>query len=247
MGVFVSGHSVTPFRYWQSGHLYHHQHVGDRGSPDGSRTILFTTEEYNKMSFFTKLFWRVIRDPVFFFTFVPSFQFLIQYRYQRYDELHSHVPTLYLIIHYSILYYLSPIIAFLDLIGLCIGTTIGFLLFHWQHEVNSAYWVDHERYNLKDASLLGCTFLLVPEWLKWSTLGIEYHHIHHLSTKVPCYNLRSCHENAPKEFWSPVTIVDGKKAFAGALNTMWNVETQRFETFGFYQSLLKLMGLENYN
>jgi omega-6 fatty acid desaturase (delta-12 desaturase) len=247
LGVICSGPCATPFQYWRLGHLYHHGHVGDRGAPDGSRTILFTTEEYEPMPWATKLMWRIVRDPIFFFTFVPSYQFLVSYRWSRWFEWHSHVPSVYLIVHYYVLYRLDPTLALLDFIGLCAGTTYGFLLFHWQHEVNSAYWVDTEKYNLKDASLLGCTYLLVPELAKWSTLGIEYHHIHHLSTKVPCYNLRACHEEAPPAFWSMVTIVDGKKAFAGAFNSMWNVKTQRFEMFDYYNDLVKYMGLEGHN
>ena len=82
-GVICSGPSVTPFQYWRLGHLFHHGHVGDRGAPDGSRTILFTTEEYAKMPWATRAMWRFIRDPLFFFTFVPSFQFLIQYQWSR--------------------------------------------------------------------------------------------------------------------------------------------------------------------
>jgi omega-6 fatty acid desaturase (delta-12 desaturase) len=34
----------------------------------------------------------------------------------------------------------------------------------------------------------------VPFWFKDSTCAIEYHHIHHLNTSVPSYNLQKCHE-----------------------------------------------------
>eukprot|EP01080_Neovahlkampfia_damariscottae_P008030 gene8030-12495_t len=246
-GVISSAFAITPFRYWQKGHIYHHGHVGDRGKPDGSRTILFTTEEYDNMVWYKKAFWRVVRDPIIFFTLVPLYQFFFQYRFQRMNEPHSHVPTIYMIVNYTILYRIDPTLAFLDFLGLWLGVIYGFLLFHWQHEVNCAYWVDSDQYNVKDASFLGSTHLLVPSWWKWTSLGIEYHHIHHLSTKVPCYNLQECHEQAPQEYWSTVQEVGLKKAFASTFNVMWNVKTQRFETFDIHAKFLKLIGLENEN
>jgi acyl-lipid omega-6 desaturase (Delta-12 desaturase) len=227
--------------------LYHHGHVGDRGKPDGSRTILFTTEEYEKMVWYEKVFWRVIREPLIFFSLVPLLQFFLLYRFERLKEPHSYVPTFYLIANFTLIYRIDPTLAFLEFLGIWGGCIFGFLLFHWQHEVNSGYWVDSNSYNPKDASLTGCTHLLVPFWWKWSTLGIEYHHIHHLSTKVPCYNLQECHEQAPQDFWTTVTEVGWGKAFASFFNVMWNLKTQRFETFPIHKTFLKLIGLENQN
>ena len=36
-------------------------------------------------------------------------------------------------------------------------------------------------------------------------MGIEYHHIHHMFTKVPGYRLRECHEEAPEGLWEGIT------------------------------------------
>lgn len=195
-----------------------------------------------------KILWRIIKEPLIFFTFVSWFQFLIQYRFQRLQFLHSHVPTLWLLLHYGFLYfYVSPQLAILDFVGLLVGLSLGFLLFHWQHEVNRGYWVPKEEYYYKDSCLLASTYLIVPFFYKWATLGIEYHHIHHTSTKVPCYQLQTCHEEAPQELWSPVQVVGYRKAFAGAFNTMYNLKTRRFEPFDIYKLFLSLISMENDN
>ena len=34
----------------------------------------------------------------------------------------------------------------------------------------------------------------MPEILNWFTADIAYHHIHHLSERIPNYRLRQCHE-----------------------------------------------------
>jgi len=125
-----------------------------------------------------------------------------------------------------------------------ISITWEYLLFHWQHEINTAYWKSSQDYDHKDACFLGSSFLLVPNSLKWITLGIEYHHIHHLNTKIPSYNLRKCHEEAPQEYWSIVQRVDFNLAFVSCFNTMWNEETQRFDSFDIHKKLLFWLGFK---
>ena len=40
---------------------------------------------------------------------------------------------------------------------------------------------------------LGASFLILPTWLNWFTANIGYHHIHHLSARIPNYGLLECH------------------------------------------------------
>lgn len=56
----------------------------------------------------------------------------------------------------------------------------------------------------------------MPEIFKFFTLGIEYHHIHHLNAKVPSYYLRQCHDDGEKIFknyWDIVRTVSVKEVF----------------------------------
>ncbi|HEX4235496.1 MAG TPA: fatty acid desaturase, partial [Caldimonas sp.] len=34
---------------------------------------------------------------------------------------------------------------------------------------------------------------MLPSWLNWFTANIGYHHIHHLSARIPSYCLVACH------------------------------------------------------
>jgi len=247
IGTLISGICLTPFKYWRGNHLFHHAHLGNRSIKDEARTIRFTKEEYYNMPFYERLMWRIIRDPIIFFTIVPLFQFLVYYRFRNMNQLHSHWPTIYNCTLLIILYNFNQSFFWFELFGITIGCITGFLLFHWQHEVNKGYWVEDKYYEYKDAQFLGSTYLLVPWYLKWATLGIEYHHIHHLSTRVPCYKLQTCHESAREGLWKDVVIVDKKKAFASLFNVMWDTKTQRFEPFEIHARFLKLIGLDMYN
>ena len=43
----------------------------------------------------------------------------------------------------------------------------------------------------------GSSFYRLPALLNWFSGNIGYHHIHHLSSRIPNYNLRACHESEP--------------------------------------------------
>jgi acyl-lipid omega-6 desaturase (Delta-12 desaturase) len=70
----------------------------------------------------------------------------------------------------------------------------GIAIFAVQHNFERAYasgdggW-DHHR-----AALEGTSFLLLPRWLNWFTANIAFHHLHHLSARIPSYCLARCHD-----------------------------------------------------
>jgi omega-6 fatty acid desaturase (delta-12 desaturase) len=45
-----------------------------------------------------------------------------------------------------------------------------------------------------DAGLLGSSFIQIPRPLKWFSGGIEYHHLHHMNSRIPLYELQNYHE-----------------------------------------------------
>jgi omega-6 fatty acid desaturase (delta-12 desaturase) len=75
-----------------------------------------------------------------------------------------------------------------------IGFIINFLLFFNQHTFNPSYVVSNKEWRQKNSGLLGSSFIQIPKYLKYFTMGIEYHHIHHINAKIPGYNLQAYHE-----------------------------------------------------
>ena len=181
---------------WTSSHNFHHSHLGDSSFMDLSLTIWFNKKEYEEMPFFVKLGFRIIRDPILLPMILSSWVFMIFPFIKSpsdafFNRLAFYVPC------YCIL---GSRTALLFLIASWIGGMIGLQLFHLQHQCNSPYRVDHLKHSMWDAGMVGSTHLLVPWPLTLMTLGIEYHHIHHASTRVPCYNLAKCHDEGEKVF-----------------------------------------------
>ncbi len=69
----------------------------------------------------------------------------------------------------------------------------GIALFTVQHNFEHAHATDSARWDYDVGALRGTSFLVLPAALNWFTANIAYHHIHHLSAKIPNYSLAACH------------------------------------------------------
>jgi acyl-lipid omega-6 desaturase (Delta-12 desaturase) len=54
----------------------------------------------------------------------------------------------------------------------------------------------------------GSSFYKLPKVLQWFTGNIGFHHIHHLSPKIPNYKLEECHNENPIFQIEPLTLRD---------------------------------------
>lgn len=63
-------------------------------------------------------------------------------------------------------------------------------LYHIEHTFEGVYRVPKTEFNRTAAGLLGSSYLPMPWWWQWATVGVEYHHIHHANARVPCYRMQ---------------------------------------------------------
>ncbi|MGL6112343.1 MAG: fatty acid desaturase, partial [Rubrivivax sp.] len=70
----------------------------------------------------------------------------------------------------------------------------GIALFTVQHNFENSYASGNAGWDYHRAALEGTSFLVLPAWLNWFTANIAYHHVHHLSARIPSYCLAACHE-----------------------------------------------------
>ncbi|MFQ5804631.1 MAG: fatty acid desaturase, partial [Candidatus Methylomirabilales bacterium] len=66
-----------------------------------------------------------------------------------------------------------------------------------QHQFEDAYWERREDWDYTAAALKGSSFYKLPRILQWFSGSIGYHHVHHLSPRIPNYNLERCHRSHP--------------------------------------------------
>jgi acyl-lipid omega-6 desaturase (Delta-12 desaturase) len=120
------------------------------------------------------------------------------------------------------------------LLSVSLAGGAGIALFTVQHNFEHAYATDTKRWDYDTGAIAGTSFLILPGWLNWFTANIAYHHIHHLSAKIPNYCLVKCHqENAPLFVdVTRVTLAGIPKALQCLL---WDTHAQRIISIAEYR------------
>jgi len=110
-----------------------------------------------------------------------------------------------------------------------LAASAGIWLFYVQHQFEDTYWESNENWEYADAAIRGSSFLKLPRVLQYFTGNIGYHHVHHLSARIPNYNLQRAHEEIDLFRDVPtLTIRDGLRATRLKL---WDEKHGRLVTF----------------
>jgi omega-6 fatty acid desaturase (delta-12 desaturase) len=75
-----------------------------------------------------------------------------------------------------------------------IAGSIGVFLFYVQHQYEDTYWRYREAWNYFAAGLEGASHLTMPKPLQWATASIGLHHIHHIASRIPNYQLQKAYD-----------------------------------------------------
>jgi omega-6 fatty acid desaturase (delta-12 desaturase) len=101
----------------------------------------------------------------------------------------------------------------------------GVWMFYVQHQFEDVYWERSEEWDYTAAALQGSSFYKLPKILQWFSGNIGFHHIHHLSSRIPNYNLERCHRSHPMfHDVKPVTLFSSLKSFSLRL---WDEERRK--------------------
>jgi omega-6 fatty acid desaturase (delta-12 desaturase) len=95
---------------------------------------------------------------------------------------------------------------------LLIACGAGVWLFYVQHNFDPTYWEHHQEWEFFNAGMDGSSFYKLPKVLQWFTGNIGFHHIHHLSPRIPNYKLEECHNENPVLQVPPLTLQHSLKS-----------------------------------
>jgi acyl-lipid omega-6 desaturase (Delta-12 desaturase) len=79
-------------------------------------------------------------------------------------------------------------------ITLTISAAIFICVFFVQHNFDGSYAHKTEGWDYLLGAIEGSSYLKLPAILNWFSADIGYHNIHHLSERIPNYNLQACHQ-----------------------------------------------------
>jgi len=121
-----------------------------------------------------------------------------------------------------------------------IAGSAGVWLFYVQHQFEGVYWERRENWDYFQAAIQGSSFYKLPKILQWFSGNIGFHHIHHLSPRIPNYNLERCHKAEPLfQTIRPGTLFSSLKCFKYRL---WDEERRRLVGYGILREIRRRSG-----
>lgn len=248
VGWFCSFFSSIPYNYWARVHNYHHGHTGQLEHRSIGDINFLTVNEYRELPPLKKFSYRAFRNPIVLFFIVPTIYLVWQVRIKgvnfkgwRSTYISKDINTILLVLVFILLGVWLGWDNFLKVhipIVYCFAT-FSFWFFYIQHQHESTYmqWTKNWDYLL--AAMKGATFYNLPKLFHWLTGNIGYHHIHHLSSKIPNYNLQKCAKENPilQKYVLKLSFLESLKMI---YNKLWDEEQQRMISFREYYQLEKM-------
>jgi omega-6 fatty acid desaturase (delta-12 desaturase) len=238
LGTFCGFFTLTPYRLWRRSHSRHHATSGDLTHRGHGDVWVLTVKEYFSRSYLGQLRYRLYRHPLFLFFIGPGLLFIVEQRFtlklprtwQR--ERESVYMTNLVILAALITAWCTIGLAAFLLVQLpivLIAASIGSWLFFVQHQYEQAYWQPHERWDFYRSAFEGSSYYRLPRVLQWFTGNIGFHHIHHLESRIPNYNLPVCYAAVP-QLQQAVTLSLWDSIRCSRLK-LWDEQRQRMVTF----------------
>jgi omega-6 fatty acid desaturase (delta-12 desaturase) len=234
---FVAGMlTFTPFYHWRWQHARHHGTTGNldlRGTGD---VWTMTVQEYLEASRWKRFAYRLSRNALVLFVVAPLFLFVIRQRIpsgtasprERASVWSMNVAILAMATALSLIYGLVPYLV-LQTTVLGVAAAAGVWLFYVQHQFEDAYWERREDWDYTAAALHGSSFYRLPAVLRWFSGNIGYHHVHHLSPRIPNYNLKRCHDSEPIfQHVQPISMFGGLRSLRLSL---WDEKLRKLVGF----------------
>ena len=214
VGIITGLLTFTPYHKWTREHKEHHATVGNLDKRGVGDVITLTIEEFLKLPPWKRFSYRFYRHPLFLFGIAPFLLFVVQNRVpKKYMSFKEHVyhqlNNLALIVAIALIIWVIGWKAYLliQLPVLYIASVHGVWLFYVQHQYENVVWTRGQEWNYKNIALQGSSYFKLPKVLQWFTGNIGFHHIHHLSPRIPNYKLPLCFkENTIFQDVKPVTF-----------------------------------------
>ncbi|MBI5801910.1 MAG: fatty acid desaturase [Verrucomicrobia bacterium] len=213
--------TLTPYYHWRWEHSIHHATAGDLDRRNVGDIWTMTVQEYLEASRWKRFAYRLARNPFVLFGLAPLFLFVVLQRIPAAkanprERESVHVMTLSVLLMAAALSWTYGLKAYLviQLTAMMVAGGAGVWMFYVQHQFEDVYWERGEHWDYTAAALQGSSFYKLPKVLQWFSGNIGFHHIHHLSPRIPNYNLERCHEADPLfQSVKPVTLTTSLKSF----------------------------------
>jgi omega-6 fatty acid desaturase (delta-12 desaturase) len=207
VGSLIGVVTLFPYYYWRRTHAIHHATSGDLDRRELGDIVTLTVDEYLALSPWRRLGYRFYRNMFVMLVLGPFYQFVLKHRLPfdiprdwRREWASVMGTNVGIAVVLAIAWKTIGLGAFVAVqVPIVVLTgAIGVWLFYVQHQFEDTYWELHPEWDFHRAGIEGSSFLDMPRVLHWFTGNIGYHHVHHLSSRIPNYRLRQAMEENPE-------------------------------------------------
>ncbi len=239
LGWVCSLFTTVPFTYWSRVHAYHHGHTGQLEHRGIGDVNFLTVEEYRRRGAWGRLRYRIFRSPFVLVLVAPVLYMLVMVRiphndfegwgkvYRRLYLNNTAIVAVYALLGYTLGWAAFAVIQGTTVLSFSI---IAFWFFYVQHSHEEAYARWEGSWDFLLAAIRGATYYDLPRAFHWLTGSIGYHHIHHLSSRIPNYNLARCAQHNPvlQKFVTRITFTESLPMLS---NKLWDERRRRMISF----------------
>ncbi|RMF84378.1 MAG: fatty acid desaturase, partial [Nitrospirae bacterium] len=226
----------TPYGQWRAEHLIHHATSGDLDRRGVGDLWTLTVEEYLASSRWRRFAYRLARNPWILFGLAPLYVFVVQQRFPsrglgpeaRRSVWLTDLGIALMAAALSVAVGPLPYLLLQGVVMLVAGST-GLWLFYVQHQFEEVYWARGEAWDRSEAALLGSSYYRLPRLLQWFSANIGFHHIHHLSARIPNYNLERCFRAHPELRQAPTLTL--RTSLRTLAHRLWDESSRRMVGF----------------
>jgi acyl-lipid omega-6 desaturase (Delta-12 desaturase) len=232
LGVLV----FTSFEDWRFAHLRHHASYANLDARGFGDIWTMTLTEYQNSSKKKQLQYRLYRNPVVLLGLGALFTFLLSNRLpsrkvKRKERMSVVFTNLLIVVVVLIADRLIGwrIYLLIQLPVLIFAGAAGIWLFYVQHQFPGGYWARKSEWEPLRAAMEGSSFYKLPGLLNWFSGSIGYHHVHHLSPRIPNYHLKKCYNAVPAlQAKAPLTT---NKSLSCVHLKVWDEKLQKMVVF----------------
>lgn len=247
-GTITALLAFTPYDQWRHEHAVHHASGGDLDHRGIGDIWTMTVEEYIKAPRLRRFRYRLHRSPWIMLTIGPLLQFLVLQRFARrpmskreHWSIHQTNALIFAVALTMCLTIGWKAYLLIQLPVMLLAGVAGVWLFYVQHQFEGVHWSRHDEWDFATGAVEGSSYYHLPRPLQWITGSIGFHHIHHLSPKIPNYYLEKCYkENATFQNVQHITLRSSLKSLKFRL---WDEEQKRLVGFSGIANYRKRHGL----
>ncbi|PEA24978.1 fatty acid desaturase [Bacillus cereus] len=240
MGVLT----LFPFDQWGHEHSVHHATSGNLDKRGTGDIWTLTVNEYLAAPFRLRLAYRLYRNPLVMFGLGPIYVFLLKNRFNRKgarkkERMNTYLTNVLIVALIGVLCWAIGWQSFLLVHGtiFLIAGSVGIWLFYVQHTFEDSYFEEDKEWEYVKAAVEGSSFYKLPKILQFLTGNIGFHHVHHLSPRVPNYKLEEAHNNTlPLKNVPTITLATSLRSIRFRL---WDEQSNNFVTFKDVKNLIK--------